>query len=69
MAFVEGPLVYTYPFGRQAGAIQLLYDADQITTQQGVVTGMRFRQSQVTASQTHPGAELPPPPSAPGAGA
>lgn len=55
MGFVEGPLVYTYPFGRHSGAIQLLYDADQITAAQGVLQGMRFRQSQVTATQTHPG--------------
>lgn len=54
MAVVEGPLVYTYPFGRQTGAIQLLYDADQLTTQQGVIFGMRFRQSQITSSQTYP---------------
>lgn len=54
MDFVESSLVYTYPFGRQTGAIQLLYDADQITTQQGLITGMRFRQSQITATQTYP---------------
>jgi hypothetical protein len=54
MDFIEGPLVYTYPFGRATGAIQLLYDADQITTQQGLITGMRFRQSQVTLTQTYP---------------
>lgn len=55
MGIVEGPLVYTYPFGRPTGAIQLLYDADQITLGQGVILGMHFRQSQVTSSQTHPG--------------
>ncbi|MBL8722899.1 MAG: hypothetical protein JNK49_02585 [Planctomycetes bacterium] len=54
MDHVEGPLVYTYPFGRQTGAIQLLYNADQLTTQAGLIFGMRFRQSQVTASQTYP---------------
>jgi hypothetical protein len=54
MDFVEGPLVYTYPFGRQTGAIQLLYNADQLTTQQGVIFGMRFRQSQITSAQTYP---------------
>lgn len=54
MDFVEGPLVYTYPFGRATGAMSLLYDADQVTTQQGLITGMRFRQSQVTAAQTYP---------------
>ncbi len=55
MGIVEGPLVYTYPFGRATGAIQLLYDADQVTLGQGVILGMHFRQSQVTATQTHPG--------------
>jgi hypothetical protein len=55
MDFVEGPLVYTYPFGRTTGAIQLLYDAPTVTLGQGVILGMKFRQSQVTASQTHPG--------------
>jgi hypothetical protein len=54
MDFVEGPLVYTYPFGRATAAIQLLYDADQITVQQGVVLGMHLRQSRVTASQLYP---------------
>lgn len=54
MDFVEGPLVYTYPFGRATGAISLLYDADQITTQQGILFGIRFRQSYVTATQTYP---------------
>ncbi|MCR9246888.1 MAG: hypothetical protein NXI31_17785 [bacterium] len=55
MAAVEGPLVYTYPFGRTTGAMQLLYDADQVTLGQGLVMGIRFRQSQITASQTNPG--------------
>ena len=54
MDFVEGPLVYTYPFGRATAAIQLLYDADQITLQQGVVLGMHLRQSRVTAAQLYP---------------
>lgn len=54
MDVVEGPLVYTYPFGRATGAMQLLYDADQLTTQQGVIFGINFRQSQVTATQTYP---------------
>jgi hypothetical protein len=54
MDFVESPLVYTYPFGRQTGAISLLYDADQITTQQGILFGIRFRQSKVTAAQLYP---------------
>ena len=55
MGLVEGPLVYTYPFGRTTGAIQLLYDANQVTLGQGVIFGMSFRQSQVTSAQTHPG--------------
>lgn len=55
MDFVEGPLLYTYPFGRDTGAIQLLYDADQVTLSQGLVSGIRFRQSQVSGSQVHPG--------------
>jgi hypothetical protein len=54
MDFVEGPLVYTYPFGRATAAIQLLYDADQVTLQQGVVLGMHLRQSRVTATQLYP---------------
>ena len=52
MDFVEGPLVYTYPFGRADGAIQVLMDADQVTLGQGLLLGMRFRPSQVSASQT-----------------
>ncbi|MCA8976565.1 MAG: hypothetical protein KDC98_17725 [Planctomycetes bacterium] len=55
MDLVEGPSVYTYPFGRPDGAIQLLYDATRVTQGVGLVTGLRFRQSQVTAAQTHPG--------------
>jgi hypothetical protein len=55
MDLVEGPLVYTYPFGRTTGAIQLLYDAAAVTQGQGVVLGMRFRQSQVTSAQLHAG--------------
>ncbi len=55
MDVVEGPSVYTYPFGRVDGSIQLLYDASTLTLGQGVILGMRFRQSQVTAAQTHPG--------------
>ncbi len=54
MDFVEGPLVYTYPFGRASAGMTLLYDADQVTTQQGLLTGMHFRPSQVTAAQTYP---------------
>jgi len=54
MDFVEGPLVYTYPFGRQTAGMQLLYDASEITTQTGLIWGMRFRQSQVTAAQLYP---------------
>lgn len=54
MDYVEGPLVYTYPFGRQTAGMQLLYDASEVTTQQGLLLGMRFRQSQVTASQLYP---------------
>lgn len=50
MDFVEGPSVYTYPFGRVDGGMQLLYDADQITLGQGVITGIRMRQSQLTAA-------------------
>jgi hypothetical protein len=55
MDFVEGPLLYTYPFGRQDAAIQLLFDADQVTLGQGAIWGLRLRQSQVTAAQTHLG--------------
>jgi len=54
MDFVEGPPTWNYPFGRATAAIQLLYDADQITLQAGVVLGMRFRQSRITAAQTYP---------------
>lgn len=54
MDFVEGPLVYTYPFGRQNGAIQLLYDGSAVASGPVFVFGMRFRQSQVTAAQTYP---------------
>jgi hypothetical protein len=46
---VEGPLVYTYPFGRVDGALCILYDADQITTStSGVILGINFRPSQQT---------------------
>jgi len=55
MGWVEGPGTFNYPFGRQTSAIQLLYDADQVTQGQGIVMGIKFRQSDVTASQTHPG--------------
>jgi hypothetical protein len=55
MEWVEGPTVFTYPFGRQTAAIQLLYDADQVTLGQGIVLGIKFRQNDVTATQTHPG--------------
>lgn len=52
MDFVEGPLVYTYPFGRADGAIQVLVDADQLTLGQGLILGIRFRPSQVSGTQT-----------------
>lgn len=52
MDFVEGPLVYTYPFGRADGAMQVLVDADQVTLGQGLLLGIRFRPSQVTGTQT-----------------
>jgi hypothetical protein len=46
---VEGPLVYTYPFGRVDGGLCILYDADQITTtSNGVILGVNFRPSQQT---------------------
>lgn len=46
---VEGPLVYTYPFGRVDGGLCILYDADQITTTaNGVILGVNFRPSQQT---------------------
>lgn len=48
MDYVEGPSVYTYPFGRVDGAIQLLIDADQITQGVAVITALRFRPSQQT---------------------
>ncbi len=51
MDLVEGPSVYTYPFGRADGGMQILCNADQVTLGQGLLTGVRFRQSQVTASQ------------------
>jgi len=54
MDFVEGPLVYTYPFGRQTGAMQLLYDGNVISSSPRLITGIRFRQSQVTAAQAYP---------------
>jgi hypothetical protein len=53
MADIEGSLVLTYPFGRADGAIQVLADADQVTLGQGLLTGIAFRQSQVTATQTY----------------
>jgi hypothetical protein len=56
MDHVEGPAVFTYPFGRVDAAVQLLYDADQITSGTAVITGIRFRQSRLTgAAQIHPG--------------
>lgn len=54
MDFVEGPLVYTYPFGRQTGAMCLLYDASEIATVPSLILGIHFRPSQITASQTYP---------------
>jgi hypothetical protein len=50
MDYVEGPTVFSYPFGRQDAAIQLLVDADRLTLGQGVITGIRFRGSQQTQS-------------------
>lgn len=42
-ASVEGNSRYTYPFGRDQTALQLLIDASQLTTSQGVVTAVAFR--------------------------
>lgn len=51
MADVEAGSVFTYPFGRVDAKLQLLIDADQITLGVGVITGIGFRQNNVTASQ------------------
>lgn len=48
MDFVEGPNSFTYPFGRTTAAICVLIEASEITTQQGVITGMKFRQNSAT---------------------
>lgn len=50
MDHVEGPSVFTYPFGRVDAALQFLADADQVTLGLGVITGMRFRISQQSTS-------------------
>lgn len=55
MDHVEGPLVYTYPFGRADGAMQVLVDGDRLTLSQGVITGISFRPSQVTSAQVGTG--------------
>jgi hypothetical protein len=47
---VEGPSVYTYPFGRVDAGMYLLCDADQVTTALGIVNGLSFRASQQTTS-------------------
>jgi hypothetical protein len=47
---VEGPSVYTYPFGRVDAGMYILCDADQVTTAPGIVTGLSFRASQQTTS-------------------
>jgi hypothetical protein len=51
MAHVEAGSLLTYPFGRVDAKLQLLIDADQITLGQGAITGIGFRQNNVTASQ------------------
>lgn len=51
MANVEAGSLLTYPFGRVDAKLQLLIDADQITLGLGVLTGVGFRQNNVTASQ------------------
>jgi hypothetical protein len=43
---VEGPSVYTYPFGRVDAGMYVLCDAGQVTMAQGIVTGLSFRASQ-----------------------
>lgn len=50
MEFVEGPSVLTYPFGRVDAAIQVLFDADQITLQPGVITSCKLRPSQTSSN-------------------
>jgi hypothetical protein len=52
MDHVEGPSVYTYPFGRADGGAFVLYDASQITQSVAAITHMRFRPTQQT--QTSP---------------
>ncbi len=50
MDFVEGPQTFTYPFGRVDTGLYVLFDADQVTTAQGLLTGMNFRPTQTTSS-------------------
>ena len=50
MDFVEGPQTFTYPFGRVDTGLYMLFDADQVTTAQGIITGLNFRPTQTTLS-------------------
>lgn len=43
MAEIEGNLTHTYPFGRMTAGLQTIHDASWVTTQQGVLMGVRFR--------------------------
>jgi hypothetical protein len=54
MDFVEGPSVSTVPFSQTTSGIQLLINANQITTSVGFLNGIKFRPSQVTATQNSP---------------
>jgi hypothetical protein len=47
---VEGPSVFTYPFGRVDAGLQVLSNADQVTLGSGVITGIRFRVTQQTTT-------------------
>lgn len=47
---VEGPSMFTYPFGRVDAGLQVLSNADQVTLSSGVITAIRFRVTQQTTS-------------------
>lgn len=48
MDFVEAPNGFTYPFGRTTAAICVLIEAGEVTTQQGLLFGIKFRQNATT---------------------
>lgn len=52
--FVPGPNVYTYPFGRDTGALQLLIDGDQVSSGVALLNGISFRTDNVASNRTAP---------------